>query len=169
MHALIDRNWAAPALILAASATALGFAFAAQYGFGLAPCVLCLYQRWPFAIAIVLGALGIALAASGRSPGWVLALAGLVFTANAGIAFYHVGVEQHWWRGTASCSAVVGQAKTLAELKAQVLAAPLVRCDEVAWSFLGLSMAGWNVLLSGGLALFSFVAASWQRRAGIGR
>lgn len=166
MHELIDRPWTAPALILAASAGALAFAFAAQYGFGLEPCVLCLYQRWPFAIAVLLGGLGLGLAAGGRSPAWALGLAGLVLLANAGIAAYHVGVEQHWWAGTAGCVAETGGAQTLAELKAQVLAAPLVRCDEVAWSFLGLSMAAWNVPLSGGLALFSLLVAARQWRLG---
>jgi len=166
MYVLIDRPWAAPALILAASAAALAFAFTAQYGFGLEPCVLCLYQRWPFAIAVLLGGLGLALAATGRSPAWVLALAGAVFLANAGLAFYHVGVEQHWWQGTAECTAEIGRARSLAELKAQVLAAPLVRCDEVAWSLFGLSMAAWNVALSAALALFSLVAAGRLSRQG---
>ncbi|MDP6705550.1 MAG: disulfide bond formation protein B [Alphaproteobacteria bacterium] len=165
MLALLDRPATSPFLILAASAGALGAAFIAQYGFGLEPCVLCIYQRWPFAIVIVVAAAALLLVRGGRSPAWALALAGLVFAANAAIAGYHVGVEQHWWQGTAECTGTSGAA-TLAELKAQILAAPLVRCDEVAWSLFGVSMAGYNVLASAALAAFSLAMAKRLNRPG---
>ena len=153
------RPWAAPALVAGLSAGALAFAFLAQYGFGLVPCALCIYQRWPFALALLLGLIGLGLVRSGRSPAPALALAGLALLVNAGLAVYHVGVEQHWWQGTAACTGVLGASASLEELKAQILAAPVVRCDEIAWSFLGLSMAGWNVPLSAGLAAFGLVMA----------
>lgn len=89
----------------------------------------------------------------------VLTLAGLVFLAGAGIAAFHVGVEQHWWQGLASCGGNLPQARTVEELRAALLAQPVVRCDEVAWSLFGISMAGWNFLFSLGLAALSFAAA----------
>ena len=107
MLAILDRPGTAPLAILIASAGALGSAFTAQYLFGLEPCVLCIYQRWPFAIAIAIAAGALLLVRSGRSPRWLLALAGLVFIANSAIAFYHVGVEQHWWQGTAECTGII--------------------------------------------------------------
>jgi disulfide bond formation protein DsbB len=168
MMAMAARPSAAPLLLGAASLGALGFAFLAQYGFGLEPCVLCLYQRWPFAAALVLAALALALIRGGRSPAPALALAGLALAGNAGLALYHVGVEQHWWQGTVACTAAATGAMTLEAMKAAILAAPVVRCDEVAWRFLGLSMAGWNVPLSAGLGLFA-LAAAWATRGRAGR
>jgi disulfide bond formation protein DsbB len=77
---------------------------------------------------------------------------------GAGIAGFHVGVEQQWWAGTAECGGLTGQAKTVEELKAQLFATPVTRCDAVAWSLFGISMAGWNLIVSaaGGVLL------AWQ-------
>ena len=144
----------APALLLLASAGALIFAFVAQYGFGLEPCVLCLYQRWPYAGVILL--MGLAVAMPGLRPRLLL-LAALVFAVGGGIGVYHVGVEQHWWAGTAECTGG-GAAQTVEELRRQLLGRKPARCDEAAFVFLGLSMAGWNVVLSGALAGLSFSA-----------
>ncbi len=122
---------------------ALGF----QYLGGLAPCHLCLLQRWPHAIAI---ALGLLLLAWPRRP--LALLAALVVLAGAGIAGYHVGVEQGWWQGPASCTAPQPGATSAGDLLDQILATPVVLCDQVAWSLWGISMAGWNAILSLGLA-----------------
>ncbi len=125
--------------------TALGF----QYLGGLQPCVLCLYQRWPWGVAIVASLL--ALAVGNRQPAMPRTLLGLAAAAlfiGAGIAAYHVGVEQQWWAGTAACGGVSGQAATVEDLKRQLMATEIVRCDEIAWSFAGISMAGWNMILS---------------------
>lgn len=143
--------------LLGISAVILTTAFAFQYLGGLHPCVLCLYQRWPYVATIGLAGIGAMLAR--RNPGQaraVLALCGLVFLVGAGIAIFHVGVELHWWAGTASCGDPTGSVGTIEGLRQQLLKQPVVRCDAVAWSFLGVSMAGWNALLSFGLAGFSF-------------
>jgi disulfide bond formation protein DsbB len=145
-----------PLFVTLASAIALATAFTAQYWGGLAPCVLCLYQRWPYAIAIALGL--IALPLGGRARGWVLALAGLAFLVGGGIAVFHVGVEQGWWRGTAACGAT-GRADTIEALRAQLMAAPVVRCTDVAWSFAGISMAGFNAIASAVLAAVTLAGA----------
>lgn len=138
-------------LIAAAAAAALGLALLSQHGFGLQPCVLCIWQRWPHAAAVVLGLATWAL--RGR-PGLSAALLGLAVAAElatGGIAAFHVGVEQGWWQGTAECGSTVS-GNDLAALKAQIMSQPIVRCDEVAFAVLGISMAGWNLLLAAVLA-----------------
>lgn len=147
-----------PFVILIASVGALGTAFTAQYWGGLQPCVLCLYQRWPYAITILLGLIGIWVAAP-TARAAIIALAGLAFLAGAGIAAFHVGVEQGWWQGTTQCG-TSGTPATLEELRAQILAAPVVRCTDIAWSLFGISMAGFNVIASLILAAVSLTGAA---------
>jgi disulfide bond formation protein DsbB len=149
-------------VVLAASAAILGAALFAQYVGGLRPCELCHWQRYPYVATIVLGLLALLLArnaALGRYVGALIGLAGVVFLAGAGIAVFHIGVEQHWWQGTSACGQTLGQAQSIEDLRRALLAQPVVRCDQVAWSFLGLSMAGYNFLLSVALGLFSLAAA----------
>jgi disulfide bond formation protein DsbB len=132
-----------PFAILAASIGALIIAYTAELAFGIEPCILCLYQRIPYALA---GALAVAALLAPETWGprpkmWAVIGAAVAFLAGAEIAFYHVGVEQHWWQGTEECVGTTG-ATTLAELEAQIMASPLTRCDEVSWSLFGISMAG---------------------------
>ena len=150
---------ATPALLLAlASAGTLGAALFFQYALGYAPCVLCIWQRWPYVGVMALAVLALLLRRRRGAVALLLGLSGLLLLAGAGVAVFHVGVEQHWWAGTAGCGAT-GSAGSLEELRAQVLAAPVVRCDEAAWSLFGVSMAGYNVLISLALSLFAFAAA----------
>jgi disulfide bond formation protein DsbB len=130
------------------SAGLLGGAFAFQYIGGMAPCQPCKYQRWPHGAAILIGLL--VLATGWRGLAWAGALAALV---TAGIGMFHVGVEQLWWEGLATCTAGSISGISTADLlnPAADVAAP-VRCDQIAWSLFGISMAGWNVILSLGLA-----------------
>jgi disulfide bond formation protein DsbB len=136
---------------------ALGGALFSQYAMGLAPCVLCIWQRWPHLAAVLIGVLW--LTALPRR--WLAGLGALAALTTAAIGGFHVGVEQLWWAGLESCSAGVGitglSVETLLDPEANV-AAP-VRCDEVAFSFLGLSMAAWNMICSLGLAVI------WSRAA----
>ena len=150
---LVER---APLLLLLASAAVLGTALASQYIGGLQPCVLCIYQRLPYAAVIGIATAALFLPTGPRAV--ALVLAGLAMLTGAGIAVFHVGVEQHWWQGTAGCGAI-GTADSLEALRAQVLAAPTVRCDEVPWSLFGISMAGYNVPVSLALGIASLVAA----------
>ncbi len=158
------------ALLLGASAAILAVAFASQYIAGLEPCVLCLYQRVPYGAVIALSGLGLGLSGLAPPPkGVIVSLAGLcavAFLVNAGIAIFHVGVEQHWWQGSEACGAVGTMARTIEELRAQILAAPVVRCDAVPWSLFAISMAGYNVLASLGLFVASAIAARGMWRAG---
>ena len=93
-----------------------------------------------------------------RSCAIAAALAGLALLVGAGIAGYHVGVEQGWWAGPAGCSAPAFAGMDVAQLRAALEATPVIRCDEIPWSLFGLSMAGYNFLLSLVLAL---VALGW--------
>lgn len=146
-------------LAMAGSLAMLAGAFAFQYIGGLAPCHLCLLQRWPHAAALAIGLLALAI------PGRLLPLAGAAAAlTTAGIGIYHTGVERLWWAGPTSCSAgsIAGlDVKDL--LDPSIVVAPVIRCDEVAWQMLGLSMASWNVVLSLGLALIWLLAARSRR------
>lgn len=142
-------------LAIGLAAVALGAAFVAQYGFGLAPCPLCVWQRWPYAAAI---AIGIAALAWRRGGGAFAVLAALAFATTAGIAVFHVGVEEGYWRGLESCSAV-STPDSLEALRAEIMGQQPARCDQVAWSFLGLSIAGWNVVYAGLAAILMLTLA----------
>ena len=149
------------AVILAVSLLAIGGALFSQYVGGLQPCELCLLQRWPYYLAIPLAGLGLALFKGGRGAQAVLALCALLFLADAGIAAYHVGVEQHWVQGPTACTGSAGSAKTIEELRAQIMAAQPVRCDEPQFALFGVTMAGWNVaatLFLAGIALRGLLA-----------
>ena len=142
------------ALAAAGSAALLGGAFAFQYLGGLAPCKLCLWARWPHGAAILIGLLALFL------PGAVLPVLGaLAAAATAGVGIYHTGVEQHWWQGPTTCTSGSIEGMDPAALLDQILAAPVVRCDEIAWSMWGISMASWNAILSAGLVLVWLWAA----------
>lgn len=140
------------------SAAMLAGAFAFQYIGGMAPCQLCLWQRWPHAAAVLIGV--VALATGWRGIAWLGALAALT---TAGIGVFHVGVEQAWWEGLASCTAGSIAGISAADLlNPSVDVAAPVRCDAIAWEMLGISMAGWNALVSLGLAGV-WAAASLRR------
>lgn len=148
-RALALAAGAGSALLLIA---ALGFQAA-----GYAPCELCVLQRWPHVAAMAVAGL---VWLTGRVR--ALAVLGMAAAGTAmGLAMYHVGVEMTWWDGPQHCSGGVGDLARLstAELMARLQSAPVIRCDEIAWSFLGLSMAGWNAILSGGLAVLWAVSA----------
>ena len=158
-HLSADPRFA-PAVVLAASIMMLGGALVFQYVGGLQPCVLCVYQRYPYAIAIALGLTALALAArpEGVKLSQLLVYAcGALFFAGMVVAAFHVGVEQHWWEGLPECGATQAP-QTLEELRAMLKSQPVVRCDEVVWSLAGISMAGYNVMVSALLTAFCVVA-----------
>ena len=148
-------------IILAAggSVALLAGAFAFQYIGGMAPCQLCLWQRWPHVAAIVIGLIAL-LVSAGIVARLLACLGAIAALTTAAIGVFHVGVEQKWWEGLASCTA--GSIEGLSGsdlLNPDVILAPVVRCDAIAWQMLGISMAGWNVVISLGLAVLWMVAA----------
>lgn len=122
-----------------------------QYIGGLAPCELCLWQRWPHEIAIVLGAVVFFW-----PKRWLALSGGLVVLVGAGIAVYHAGVELKYWAGPDTCTGLPSLTGPLTV--DDLFARPVVHCDDIAWSFLGISMAGWNAITSLGLAALWFLS-----------
>lgn len=135
------------------SAALLAGAFIFQ-AIGYAPCKMCLWQRWPHAAAVVIGA-GF-LAFGGRALIYLGALAAAVTSA---LGLYHTGVERNWWEGPTTCTSGSIEGVDPEALLEQILAAPVVRCDEVAWQLMGLSMASWNALASL-ILVFIWIAAA---------
>ena len=140
-------------LALLLPAGLLGGALFSQYVGGLYPCEMCYWQRWPHGAAILL-ALGAFASPSRARPLVLLAALGILISGAIGV--FHAGVEAGWWEGITRCT--TSGATTLED----ILNVPLVRCDQIQWAFLGLSMAAWNAILSiGGAALIFFLAA-WK-------
>jgi disulfide bond formation protein DsbB len=157
---MINSRWFF-GIVLAASLVVLGTALLSQYWGGLVPCELCLLQRWPWRVAIAAAAL---LWLGGeRIPLTAAALAlALVFFVSAGLGFYHVGVEQHWFAGPTACTAGTGlTATTIEELRRQLEGVKPMMCDQVQWALFGVSLAGWNVVASLIMAGFCAAAAAW--------
>jgi disulfide bond formation protein DsbB len=137
------------------SAILLLGALAFEHLGGLAPCKLCLWQRWPHGAAVALGLVAAVV------PATAVALLGALAAASSGvIAVYHTGVELAWWQGPAACSGGGGLGGLSgADLLSFDGPTGVVMCDEVAWAFAGLSMASWNAVLSFALALVWLAAA----------
>ncbi|MBV9528184.1 MAG: disulfide bond formation protein B [Sphingomonas sp.] len=158
----------APALarllaLLVPAALVLG-AFGSQYLGGLYPCEMCWWQRYAHMAGIAAALIAFtAPASSGRSRTFVL-LAALAIAVSGAIAVYHAGVELHIFEGVTTCTATA-HGKTTAELFQQIMKAPLIRCDEVQWTFLGISLAGWNAIISLPAAALIAVLALRERRA----
>ena len=148
-HCLSNAKLAGVGIILI-SAAALSAAFTAQYGFGIKPCILCLIQRVPYAIEILLGLIIFVLARRGNEKAAALGmfLSALVFLAGGIVASYHVGVEHHWWVSFLEGCSADFSASTPEDLMKQIAATPAVRCDRVPWSLFGISMAGYNAMAS---------------------
>ena len=147
MTSLEKARW----LALLVPAALLAGALGSQYYGGLYPCEMCHWQRWPHYVALALALLSFAMRGQpdrGRSFVWLAALA--IFTSGA-IGVYHAGVEAGIFEGLTTCSAALSGGSS-ADILADIMATPLVRCDQIQWSFLGISMAGWNAILSIGSA-----------------
>jgi len=140
------------AVLAAAGSLALMLgALAFQYIGGLAPCEMCIWQRWPHTIAIALGVLMFFFSSR------LIALFGsLLVLFGAGLGVFHAGVEQHWWQGPTACTGSgLSLTDNLLDMNASV---HIVMCDQIAWQMFGISMAGWNAILSLGLACLWFRA-----------
>lgn len=153
-----------PVLVFLGSGALLLGALAFQYIGGLAPCPLCLWQRYPH-VAVLLVAGFAVLFAPPRARVWLLALCGVILLVGAGIAMFHVGVEQKWWEGLPTCSGAVDMTRlSPEEMRKMIMSGPPARCDAVAWSLFGISMAGYNFLISLALAVFALRAALRLRK-----
>ncbi len=148
-------NRQVPWAIFAISITALGSALIFEHVGGLVPCDLCLEQRVPYWVLIPASLLAGILAREanlGIAPLALIALCLVAATVNMGIAGYHTGVEYKWWLGPQGCAGGGLMAGSLAELQQQLQGVKIPRCDEIPWSLFGISMAGYNFLVSAALA-----------------
>ena len=142
----------------------LGGALGSQYLGGLHPCEMCYWQRWPHGAAIVLAALAFTAPAQSQRSRRLTLLAALGIAISGAIGVYHAGVEAKIFEGFTTCTANATGAST-AELLKQITHAPLVRCDQVQFRFLGISMAGWNAILSlSGASAIALLLLKGQRR-----
>lgn len=154
-----DPAFIAPLSIFVFSVAALSIAYFVQYALKIEPCILCLYQRVPYFATGTLGL--VALFVSYRRVR-VVEAAGVTFGFGVAIAFYHVGVEQHWWASVVACGTHGGDggAKTVEELQQLLLVGDSVKaCDNINWTLFGFSMATYNVIVSLALAIGSFFGA----------
>ncbi|MBV1901911.1 MAG: disulfide bond formation protein B [Kordiimonadaceae bacterium] len=129
----------------------LGVAFTFQM-FGYPPCELCWWQRYPYMVAMAVSLVGIAVKALPQK--FILLLLAAIFLGDAGIAGFHSGVEQRWWEGLDTCSGFVKYTDNINDTLKAIMDAPVVRCDEIAWSLFGISMAVYNMLIALGMAFF---------------
>ena len=133
------------------AALVLGTAFTFQV-FGYPPCELCWWQRYPYMAIMGVSIVGTAVRALPRRA--LLVILALLFLTDAGIAGFHAGVEQRWWEGLSTCSGYVDITDNIDDALQSIMNAPLVRCDDIAWSLFGVSMAGYNLLVATFMALF---------------
>jgi disulfide bond formation protein DsbB len=163
-HSTANPALSAALAITAIAAATIAGAWFFQLVLGIVPCPLCLEQRYAYYLAIPLGAL-VALAAARDAPRGIL-LAGLALLAlaalgNAVLGTYHAGVEWKFWQGPTDCTGPIGNLGSAGNLLARLDTVKVIRCDEVQWTFLGLSLAGYNVLIS---LLMAAIAAWGMRR-----
>jgi disulfide bond formation protein DsbB len=165
------RPIAAAAIAIAVvGAVTIAGAWFFQYGLGYRPCPLCLEQRYAYYFAVPLAAMTLLGDEAGASRKVLIAAlvaiaAGMLW--NAALGIYHSGVEWHWWQGPTSCSGAAEPIASGRSLVEQIQSMTVGRCDEAPWRFLGLSLAGYNALISAILALIAgwAVVKEWQGRA----
>lgn len=159
---MTDRLKVAHGLALAVPLLLLGGAYLSQYGFGLAPCEMCWWQRYPHFAAVLFALLAFVL----RPRAVWVALAGLAVLTSGLIGLFHAGVEYGWWEGLTACTSVVGSGGDALEA---IMNAPLIRCDVAPWDLFGISLAGWNFLFSTAAGIAIVALAAKSGRAGTGK
>jgi disulfide bond formation protein DsbB len=148
-------------VLLVAAAATIGGAYLFEYGWGFAPCKLCLTQRKPYYISLAFAA-GALLLPGERARRGALAVLALVFLVGAGLGAYHAGAEWGFWPGPSDCGGGTATSADIGGFLHSLETTRVVNCTEAAWRFLGLSLAGWNVLISLSLSAY----AAWAARHG---
>ena len=161
----VTRAGMARLLALLIPVALLAGAFGSQYVGRLYPCEMCWWQRYAHMVAIVPALLAVSPAVNARQSRLFVLLAALAIAVSGAIAFYHAGVELKFFEGFTTCTSTAkAGGLTTAEMLKQIQHAPLIRCDQIQWTFLGLSLAGWNAIISlGGAALIAFLTLSRSR------
>ena len=147
---MLNSRIAAPLVALAAPLLLYGGALVSQYGFGLHPCEMCYWQRWPHQAAIVLALLALLLRKNDGAMRLFTLLAAIAIAISGAIGIFHAGVEYGWWEGLTTCSTTGGGPVTLDS----IMNAPIIRCDVPQWTLGPISLAGFNAIFSLGAAAF---------------
>jgi len=156
---MLNSRIAAPLVALAAPLLLYGGALVSQFGFGLHPCEMCYWQRWPHQAAIILALLALLLRGNDGVMRAFTLLAALAIAISGGIGVFHAGVEYGWWEGLTTCSSTSSGPVTLDS----IMNAPIVRCDVPQWTLGPLSLAGLNAIFSFGAA--ALIVRSLRRTA----
>ena len=155
---MLQSRLAAPLVALAAPLLLYGGALVSQFGFGLHPCEMCYWQRWPHQAAIVLALLALLLNRNDKVMRALTLLAAIAIAVSGAIGIFHAGVEYGLWEGLTTCSTSHSGPISLD----QIMAAPIIRCDVAQWRLFGISLAGFNAIFS--LAAATLVLTLLRRR-----
>lgn len=145
---MLTSRLSAPVVALAAPLLLYGGALVSQYGFGLSPCEMCYWQRWPHQAAILLALLALLLRRNDQAMRLFTLLAAVAIAISGAIGIFHAGVEYGFWEGVTTCATGGGGPVSLDA----IMNAPLIRCDTAQWTLLGISLAGLNAIFSLGAA-----------------
>ena len=145
---MLNSRLAAPLVALAAPLLLYGGALVSQYVFGLHPCEMCYWQRWPHQAAIVFAALALLLRGNDQAMRALTLLAAVAIAISGAIGIFHAGVEYGFWEGLTTCSSGASGPISLND----IMAAPITRCDVPQWTLGGVSLAGFNAIFSFGAA-----------------
>lgn len=145
---------------------ALSIALFSEVFLALEPCIFCIYQRIPFLAVAVLGGVAFFVRRNPLALKVIVAMDALLMAANSAIAFYHTGIERHWWSSGVEGCTVPSFSDEPQSMLENILSAPAARCDEIAWvdPLFGLSMANYNIILCAGLALLCVCAVIKKQR-----
>ncbi|NIJ38106.1 disulfide bond formation protein DsbB [Sphingopyxis panaciterrae] len=154
---MLNSRYAAPAAAFAVPLFLYGGALVSQYGFGLHPCEMCYWQRWPHQVAMILAALALLLRRNDAAMRALTLLAAVAIAISGAIGIFHAGVEYGWWEGLTTCSTGATGPVSLSD----IMAAPIVRCDVAQWTLGGVSLAGFNAIFS--LAGAAFILSLLRR------
>lgn len=155
---MLKSRLAAPLVALAAPLLLYGGALVSQFGFGLHPCEMCYWQRWPHQVAIMLALLALLLNRNDKAMRAQTFLAAIAIAISGLIGIFHAGVEYGLWEGLTTCSTTHSGPISLSD----IMAAPIIRCDVAQWRLFGISLAGFNAIFS--LAAAVLVLTLLRRR-----
>ena len=141
---MLNSRLSAPVVAFLAPLLLYGGALVSQYGFGLHPCEMCYWQRWPHQAAIVLALLALLLRRNDKAMRALTLLAAIAIAISGAIGIFHAGVEYGFWEGITTCATGASGPVTLDS----IMNAPLIRCDTAQWTLFGISLAGFNFLIS---------------------
>lgn len=160
---MLTSRCAAPFVAFAAPVLLYGGALVSQYGFGLHPCEMCYWQRWPHQAAILLALLALLLRRNELAMRALTLLAAVAIATSGAIGIFHAGVEYGLWEGITTCATGASGPVSLDS----IMNAPLIRCDTAQWTLFGVSLAGFNAIFSLGAAALVLTLLRRKTTAGI--